>query len=118
MTRGGYGEVLPYYFDLDVEEFVLDFAARGMSDIAVLASVPKAKRIAAGVIDVRSLEIEAPAQVAERIRALLQVVEPERLTLTTDCGMKQLPRIVARNKLKALVEGARIVRRDLGGGDK
>jgi 5-methyltetrahydropteroyltriglutamate--homocysteine methyltransferase len=118
MTRGGYGEVLPYYYALEVEEFVLDFAARGMSDIAVLASVPKAKRIAAGVIDVRSLEIEAPAQVAERIRALLQVVEPERLTLTTDCGMKQLPRIVARNKLKALVEGARIVRRDLGGGDK
>ena len=76
---------------------------------------PKDKGVAAGVIDVRSLEVEAPEQVAERIRKVIAHIEPERVTLTTDCGMKQLPRPCAREKLKALVLGARIVRAELEG---
>jgi 5-methyltetrahydropteroyltriglutamate--homocysteine methyltransferase len=44
---------------------------------------------------------------------VLRHIEPERVTLTTDCGLKQLPRTCAREKLRALVEGARIVRREL-----
>ena len=115
MTRGGYARVLPHYFGLNVKQFVLDFACRDMSDVAVLKDLPKDKTVAAGVIDVRSLEIESAEQVADRIRALLKVIAPERLTLTTDCGMKQLPRHCARHKLKALVEGAAMVRRELAG---
>ena len=59
------------------------------------------------------LQIEAPEQVAERIRKVLKHIEPERVTLTTDCGLKQLPRVVAIQKLRALAEGAAIVRREL-----
>jgi methionine synthase II (cobalamin-independent) len=44
---------------------------------------------------------------------VLGFIEPERVTLTTDCGMKQLPRPCAAQKLKALVAGARIVRKEL-----
>jgi 5-methyltetrahydropteroyltriglutamate--homocysteine methyltransferase len=65
------------------------------------------------VIDVRTLEIEHPEQVAERIRKTLKHIEAERVTLTTDCGLKQLPRVVAVQKLRALAEGAAIVRREL-----
>ncbi|MBK7582166.1 MAG: hypothetical protein IPI67_18410 [Myxococcales bacterium] len=115
MTRGGYAAVLPHYLDVDVDEFVLDFACREMVDIDVLKQLPKDKSVAAGVIDVRSLEIEAPEQVAERIRKVLAVVPPERVTLTTDCGLKQLPRTSAREKLRSLVAGAEIVRRELNG---
>jgi 5-methyltetrahydropteroyltriglutamate--homocysteine methyltransferase len=114
MTAGGYGRVLPRYFDAPVGEFVLDFACRDMADVSCLRELPKDKRVAAGVIDVRSLEVEAPEQVAERIRKVLEVVPAERVTVTTDCGMKQLPRICASQKLKALVEGTKIVRRELG----
>jgi 5-methyltetrahydropteroyltriglutamate--homocysteine methyltransferase len=85
-----------------------------MRDIDALKDLPKDKGVAVGVIDVRSLEVEAPEQVAERVRRVLQVVPAERVTLTTDCGMKQLPRYCARNKLKSLVAGARIVRSELG----
>ena len=113
MTAGGYGRVLPKYFDVDVDEFVLDFACREMDDVEVLRDLPKNKRIAAGVIDVRTLEIEPPELVAERIRKVLRVVDADRVTLTTDCGMKQLPRPCAREKLKSLVAGATIVRREL-----
>jgi 5-methyltetrahydropteroyltriglutamate--homocysteine methyltransferase len=115
MTAGGYATVLPRYYDVDVDEFVLDFACREMEDAALLADLPRDKRVAVGVIDVRTLEIEAPEQVAERIRKVLRFVPAERVTLTTDCGMKQLPRYVAVEKLSALVRGARIVRRELEG---
>jgi 5-methyltetrahydropteroyltriglutamate--homocysteine methyltransferase len=114
MTKGGYRRVLSRYFEVDVREFVLDFACREMADVDVLADLPSDKRVAVGVIDVRSLEIESPEQVAARIRAVLAHVPPERVTVTTDCGMKQLPRYCARNKLRSLVEGARIVRAELG----
>ncbi|MEA2380375.1 MAG: 5-methyltetrahydropteroyltriglutamate--homocysteine methyltransferase [Solirubrobacteraceae bacterium] len=115
LTKGGYGGVLPRYFDVDVDAFVLDFACRDMVDIAVLRGLPADKAVHAGVIDVRNLEVEQPEQVAARIRAVLEVVAAERVTLTTDCGMKQLPRTVARAKLGSLTQGAAIVRAELEG---
>jgi 5-methyltetrahydropteroyltriglutamate--homocysteine methyltransferase len=113
LTAGGYRRIVPHYFDVDVDELVLDFACREMEDIEVLRDLPAAKRVAVGVIDVRTLEIEAPEQVAARARQALAFVPPDRLTLTTDCGMKQLPRQVAAAKLRALVAGAEIVRREV-----
>jgi 5-methyltetrahydropteroyltriglutamate--homocysteine methyltransferase len=69
------------------------------------------------VIDVRSLESEQPEQVADRIRTVLGFVHAERVTLTTDCGLKQLPRAVAAAKLRSLAEGAAIVRAELEGAE-
>jgi len=116
MTAGGYAKVLPHYWDAEVDEYVLDFACREMQDVGCLVDMPKDKSVAVGVIDVRSLEIEATEQVADRIRKVLKVVPPERVTITTDCGMKQLPRPCASQKLRAMVEGTKIVRRELGAG--
>ncbi len=113
MTAGGYREILPHYLSCKVDAYVLDFACREMEDADLLRTLPADKRIHAGVIDVRTLEIEHPEQVAERTRKVLRHIEPERVTLTTDCGLKQLPRVVAIQKLRALVEGAAIVRREL-----
>lgn len=114
MTAGGYRAVLPHYLDVAVDQYVLDFACREMEDAELLRLLPPEKTVAVGVIDVRTLEIEHPEQVAERIRKVLAHIEPERVTLTTDCGLKQLPRPCAQQKLRALVEGARLVRRELG----
>jgi 5-methyltetrahydropteroyltriglutamate--homocysteine methyltransferase len=113
LTAGGYAKVLPRYLEVDVDQFVLDFACREMADVALLRDVPKPKTVAVGVIDVRTLEIEPPEQVAERVRKVLEHIEPERVTLTTDCGMKQLPRPIAVQKLRSLVAGTAIVRREL-----
>ena len=104
---------MPHYHGVKVEAYVLDFACREMADADLLRKLPSDKKVHAGVIDVRTLEIEAPEQVAERIRKVLRHVPPERVTLTTDCGLKQLPRVVAIQKLRAMVEGAAIVRREL-----
>ena len=110
----GYESVLRYFYDLPIDQFVLDFANRDMVDLDALKSLPSDKEVAIGVIDVRTTMVESPQQVAERIRKVLSVVPPERVYLTTDCGMKPLPRMVARMKLQALTQGAQLVRQELG----
>src|SRR5438093_213566 len=57
---------------------------------------------------------ETPAEVAATIRRALPYVPPERLYPCTNCGMVPLDRAVARGKLRALVEGTALVRRELG----
>ena len=109
----GYETVLPYFSHLPIDQFVLDFANREMAGIECLKALPKDKEVQVGVIDVRTNMIESPEQVAARIRKVLQVVPPERVYVSTDCGMKALPRIVAKLKLRALAQGAAIVRKEL-----
>jgi methionine synthase II (cobalamin-independent) len=109
----GYQTVLPYFYDVPIDQFVLDFANREMVDVDLLKSLPKDKEVAVGVLDIRTMQIESPEQVADRIRKVIAVVPPERVYLSTDCGMKPLPRIVAKMKLKALVEGAAMVRSEI-----
>jgi 5-methyltetrahydropteroyltriglutamate--homocysteine methyltransferase len=58
--------------------------------------------------------VETPSAVAAQIRSALMHITPERLMLAPDCGMKYLPRATAFAKLTALVEGTKIVRRELG----
>jgi 5-methyltetrahydropteroyltriglutamate--homocysteine methyltransferase len=110
----GYEAVLPYFYDVPIDQFVLDFANRDMVDIGSIRDLPSDKEVAIGVVDVRTSMIETPQEIAERIRKVLAVVPPERVYLTTDCGMKPLARPVARMKLEALAKGAQMVRQELG----
>jgi 5-methyltetrahydropteroyltriglutamate--homocysteine methyltransferase len=72
------------------------------------------KTVILGVLDLADESpVESPEEVASRIRAALAHVEPERLVLAPDCGMKYLPRDVALGKLRALVAGRDIVRDEL-----
>jgi 5-methyltetrahydropteroyltriglutamate--homocysteine methyltransferase len=66
-----------------------------------------------GVINLGDQIVESPEQVAERIRAGLKYVPADRLIPAPDCGMKYMTREVAFGKLKALADGAAIVRREL-----
>jgi 5-methyltetrahydropteroyltriglutamate--homocysteine methyltransferase len=79
----------------------------------VLRALPN-KVIVLGVLDLGSPEAETPELVADRIRRALTVVEPERLVVAPDCGMKYLPRDLAFRKLEAMVAGARLVDGELG----
>jgi 5-methyltetrahydropteroyltriglutamate--homocysteine methyltransferase len=66
-----------------------------------------------GVINLGTPEVESASEVASRIRAALKHIPAERLVLAPDCGMKYLTREAAFGKLKALAEGAAIVRKEL-----
>jgi 5-methyltetrahydropteroyltriglutamate--homocysteine methyltransferase len=88
-------------------------AAQPNLDPVVLRDLP-GKVIVLGVLDLGAAEVEAPGVVADRIRRALAVVEPDRLVVAPDCGMKYLPRERAFRKLEAMVAGARLVDEDLG----
>lgn len=84
-------------------------AAQPKLDPAILEKLPS-KQILFGVIDLGTHEVETPEIVAERLQGALRHIAPDRLIAAPDCGMKYLPRDVAFGKLKALVDGAAIVR--------
>jgi len=87
--------------------------AQSNLDTSVLESLPD-KTVILGVIDLNDMTVETPEAVADRIRRALPHCPAERMIVAPDCGMKYLPREVARGKLEAMVEGAAIVRGELG----
>ncbi len=88
--------------------------AQSNLDTAVLKTLDN-KKIILGVIDLADMAIESPQTVAARIRRALPHAPAENIIVAPDCGMKYLPRAVADGKLRAMVEGAAIVRRELAG---
>ena len=89
--------------------------AQSNLDTAVLKTLDN-KKIILGVIDLADMTIETPEVVAARIRRALPYAPAANIIVAPDCGMKYLPRAVADGKMRAMVEGAAIVRRELGGG--
>ncbi len=87
-------------------------SAQPKLDLAVLKELAP-KKVMLGVLDLGDLRIESAQTVADRIRAGLVYVPADRLVPAPDCGMKYLPRDVAFGKLKALADGAAIVRREI-----
>lgn len=88
--------------------------AQSKLDCSVLSQLP-GKDIILGVIDLSTHDVETPSLVAERIERALSHIDPERITVATDCGMKYLPRDIAFGKMRAMVEGAELVRRKITG---
>jgi 5-methyltetrahydropteroyltriglutamate--homocysteine methyltransferase len=89
-------------------------AAQPRLDLKVLKQLPS-KTIILGVIDLSDMTIETPQVVADRIRGALDYVPAERIVVAPDCGMKYLPRTVAFGKMRAMVQGAALLRRELTG---
>jgi 2-hydroxypropyl-CoM lyase len=106
--------IFPRASGLTMTALNYEIAHWGSEDLEPLGHAAWEKPFIAGVIDVKSVEIDQADEVADRIRACLKFVPAERLGLTTDCGLINLPRRVAHAKLRALVEGAKIVRAELG----
>jgi 5-methyltetrahydropteroyltriglutamate--homocysteine methyltransferase len=87
--------------------------AQSNLDCSVLKTLP-GKKVILGVIDLNDMTVETPQKVAERIRRALPYAKAEDIIVAPDCGMKYLPREVAFGKMKAMVEGAKIMREELG----
>jgi len=94
--------------DSKVKQISIETAQPSL-DCSVLEKLPE-KTIILGVIDLSNKEVETPETVATRIKRALPYVSPERVVVAPDCGLKYLPREVAFGKMKAMVEGARLVR--------
>ena len=102
---------LPQLADSIAQQISIE-SAQPKLDLGVLKDLAP-KKVMLGVIDLNDAEIETPQKVAERIRAGLKHVAADKLLPAPDCGMKYLPRATAFGKLKALAEGAALVRKEL-----
>jgi len=102
---------LPELSGSDVQQISIE-TAQSHLDTAVLETLP-GKTIILGVLDLSTHEVESPEVVADRIRRALPHIDKERVIIAPDCGLKYLPREVAFGKMKAMADGAAIVRAEL-----
>jgi 5-methyltetrahydropteroyltriglutamate--homocysteine methyltransferase len=110
-----YEHIAPIFGKLNTDIIHLEFANRGMWQADIFSKFARDDQLlAAGVIDVKARAVEKPEIVAERIREILKYNDPARVWVSADCGFSMTARWVAREKLKAMVAGAKIVRRELG----
>ncbi|HEX2170967.1 MAG TPA: methionine synthase [Dehalococcoidia bacterium] len=109
---GQYRQTLPWLATSQVDQLALEFAAPNL-DPAVLELTGE-KRVAMGVVDVSVDTLDTPEMVADRLRRALEYISPDRLLASTDCGLVPVERTRAYAKLRALVEGTKLVRRELG----
>jgi len=112
--EGSYRYLFPRILDAKVQQLTLEFARRGGEDLDLFREFAVPFEVGVGVIDVKTQAVETPETVAERIRKALEFLPKERIVVLPDCGCLHLPRNVAFAKLAAMVEGARIVRREIG----
>jgi 5-methyltetrahydropteroyltriglutamate--homocysteine methyltransferase len=115
VAKRTYRPLFPHILDMHADQFALEFANREMAEIGLWQEFPSDKELAAGLVDVKNYYVETAEDVAERIRLALKTVPAEKLTITPDCGFSQTARWAARGKLKAMVEGTKIIRHELAG---
>lgn len=106
--------MLPDFLDMKVDELHSEMAILNFSEVHLLERFAEQFDVAVGVIDVKSYYIETPEYVAERVRQILPFVPAEKLAIAPDCGMSQTARWATKQKLKAMCDGAKLVRESLG----
>jgi len=110
-----YAPMFPAFLDMKVDEIHLEMASREFAEVELIEQVVKrGKDAAVGIIDVKSYYIETTKDVADRVRLCLKYAPPDRLSFAPDCGLSQTARWAARQKLKNMVDGVKLVRKELG----
>jgi 5-methyltetrahydropteroyltriglutamate--homocysteine methyltransferase len=105
-------ELLSKYFErLAFSQFVLEFANRGFRDLHIISRLGD-KEIGLGVIDVHNRAIEDPSSIAKAIEKAAKYIEPDKIYINPDCGLKLLPRDTARRKLEVMVIGTNMARKE------
>jgi 5-methyltetrahydropteroyltriglutamate--homocysteine methyltransferase len=108
-----YAPMFPAFLDMAVDEIHVEMASREFAEIEVIGQIAKRRDVAVGIIDVKSYYIETPQDVADRVRLCLKYAPAEKLSFAPDCGLSQTARWAAKQKLKNMVDGVKIVRREL-----
>jgi 5-methyltetrahydropteroyltriglutamate--homocysteine methyltransferase len=111
-----YKPSLETYNTIDADVITFESASSGGIDLEAIGKSITGKKIAIGVIDHHTLQVESPDEVAAQIRAALEYIPPERLVISSDCGMGRegMSRRHAFYKMVSLVLGTNMVRKELG----
>ena len=114
---GDYSRIYPEMLDYPVEEYDLELCNGDYDQLDVFKADEFTKDLALGVVDVHVREPEPVEEIKENIKKGLEIVPPERLTISPDCGLKLLPRDVAYGKMENMVQAAREVEEELDAGE-
>jgi 5-methyltetrahydropteroyltriglutamate--homocysteine methyltransferase len=114
---GDYSRIYPEILDFPVHEFDLELANGDFDQLDVFTGEEFTEDFAMGVFDVHASEVESVAEIKAHILKGLEVVPPERLTVSPDCGLKLLPREQAYAKMENMVTAAREVEAELDAGE-
>jgi 5-methyltetrahydropteroyltriglutamate--homocysteine methyltransferase len=106
--------MFPAFLEMKVDEVHVEMANREFAEIDIIAEIAKKKDVAVGIIDVKSYYIETVKDVAERVRLCLKHAPADRLSFAPDCGLSQTARWAAKQKLKNMVDGVKLVRKETG----
>ncbi len=111
-----YQPTLKALAQLDADAITFETCSSGPGDLKAIGEAIKDKKVVVGVIDHHTLQVERQDQVAALIREALKHVPPERLIISSDCGMGRegMGRRHATYKMVAMVLGTNIVRKELG----
>jgi 5-methyltetrahydropteroyltriglutamate--homocysteine methyltransferase len=109
-----YAPMFPAFLDFKVDEIHVEMASREFAELEIIGEIAKRTEVAVGIIDVKSYYLEPPEEVACRVRACLKHAPAERLSFAPDCGLSQTARWAAKQKLKNMVEGVKLVRKEMG----
>ena len=112
--RRRYAPMFPAFLGLKADEIHVEMASRELAESEVVGAIAEVTDVAVGIVDVKSSWVEPPEELASRTRHFLGFAPAERLALSTDCGLSQTARPIARQKLANLVAGVAVVRDELG----
>jgi 5-methyltetrahydropteroyltriglutamate--homocysteine methyltransferase len=105
-----YAPMFPAFLEMRVDEIHVEMASREFAELEILRPITERMDAAVGIIDVKSYYIETKEEVARRVRLCLQHAPAERLSFAPDCGLSQTARWAAKQKLKNMVDGVRLVK--------
>jgi len=112
-----YKDALESLNKVDADVITFESVSAGGMDLEAFGKIIASdKKIAIGVIDHHSLQVEKPEEIADHIRRALKYIPAERLVISSDCGMGRegMSRRHAYYKIVSLVLGTNIVRKELG----
>lgn len=106
--------ILPYILDYPVDQFDLEMKNSNFRLVPYLKEYGYDKELGYGVVDVHSFRVESVREIKEAVDRLMRegFIGPEKVYLDPDCGLKRLPREVARAKLRNIAEAAGLAREE------
>jgi len=109
-------KLIPYILDFPVDQVDLEFKNSNFKLLPYLKEYGFNKELGYGVVDVHTTRVESVEEIIDAVHKLLKldVIGPEKIYLDPDCGLKRLPRSIAKEKLARISEAARRLRREFG----
>jgi 5-methyltetrahydropteroyltriglutamate--homocysteine methyltransferase len=114
---GDYSRIYPELLEYPIDEFDVELCNGDYEQIDVFTDPEFTTDLALGVVDVHTTEVESVEEIKENIKQGFKIVPPERLTVSPDCGVKLLPREVARQKIENMVTATREIEAELDAGE-